>query len=369
MVATTTQKNKEGHNIAGDYIGGDKINSLIGKIKGDNNITKISVLLKSNYKPSKDDTEKFESYMHTDKIPEFKNLIDRIVFLCDLGKPEEAKKFISEANCISHNHPFLLNLNGYCEYVTLDLIEVIRRPQLIQKTIKLVEKAREVDMELASYYNSNQIIAKHFFKILSNLIELTRDKASHRLESYRSNDYYKAIAKHLIHFENCYRIHNDSLYIKEFVLHLSGYRDYPWFNLLPNGETQDFGAGIFEGGAINKLDNLVKQILALDPSYTKPELNYGDYFTEPQPRDLVSQVNKKVQIIFYSILTAVVIGISVIFLYVEMDLTLKIILVVYPIILGAILHPYGNRKSMLQRFSSFLIRKLTNFLSRRHSPT
>lgn len=366
MAATTTQKNEEGHNIAGDYIGGHKnVDSLI---IGDHNT--ITVVLNKSYELSKDELEKFKSYIpDNSKFPEFKNLIERIEFMCELEEYAEAKRFISEANCIYHNHPVLLDLNGLCEYATLDKVEVIKKPELIRKTIKLFEKAREIDEDIADFNGWNSSIALHFYEILSTQINTIKIRASRYIESYRHNDYYKAVAKHLIHFENCYRIHNDHLYIKEYILHLSGHKGYAWFHVYTSSKELDLGVGIFEGGAKNKLNKLVAQMEALDPSYMQPELKYGNYFEEPQPKNLVFHVNKAAQIIFYSILTAVVIGVSVLFLYVEMELILKIILVGYPILLALILHPLGNRKSVLQRLSSFLIRKLTNLLSRRQHTT
>lgn len=358
MTRSTKQKNISGHNIAADYVGGDKINSLIGKIIGNHNITNINILSSSKYKLTEEDENKFKSFVPEGKIAEFKNLIERIEFLCDLGDYEEAKGFIEEANKIYHNHPILLVLNGLCEYATLDKVEVIKHPELINKTIKLFEKAREVDEGLANYYGWNESIAQHFYEILAKYIEAIRKQVSQYFSVWRHIDYYKAIAKHLIHLENCYKINEETFYLKEFVLHLSGYKGYAWFNITPSGQKRDLGTEIFDGGATNQLNWLVQLIRIHESEYTPPDIQYGNYFDDPQPRNNLNGINRKVKIIRNVALSISTIGIILFLYFGNMQIYVKLLIVFCPILIWGLSHPFGEKMSLLQRFSIFLMKKI-----------
>jgi hypothetical protein len=301
------QSNKKGHNIASDYVGGDKkINNLIGNFFGDNNTANINIYSDVRYRLSREDEAKFKDFVPENKIAEFKNLIERIEFLSELGAYDEAKEFIEQANRIYHNHPVLLTLNGLCEYGTIDKLEVIKNPWMMNRITKLFEKAREVDKGLVDYYGWNSWISRHFFEILEKNIESIKERGYHQhYLAHKNVDYYKAIAKHIIHFENCYKINEETYYLKEFVLHLCGHKGYPWFNINSSGNVLDLGKNIFEGGAEKLLKRIVNQIKIHEENYFPPEIKYGGYFNIPRPKNELDRHGRKIRVIsFLAILLA-----------------------------------------------------------------
>jgi tetratricopeptide (TPR) repeat protein len=358
MAANYKQKNKEGDNIGNDYVGGDKVNSLIGKIIGNHNVTNIHIASTEKIKISKEDEKKYSDFIPKDKLPEFKNLIERIEFLCELGDYEEAKEFIEEANRIYHNHPILLNLHGLCEYAVLDKVEVIKHPWYINKTIKLFEKAREVDDYLSDYYGWNKSISMHFYKILIEYIEAVKNDVSWYFQSNQHRSYYKAIAKHLLHLENCFKIHQDPFYLKVFVNHLSGYEGYPWFDIDFKGTVHDLGNGIFENGAKGELDKLVIKIKEIDLEYIPPEIKYGDYFAEPKNAPSMRSKWQRLRILVFMVVALTIVSLTLIWSFSHADIKSKILLFLLPIAIWGVSHPFNDELSILQRIAKSINEKV-----------
>lgn len=359
MTKRVKQKNQEGHNVGNDYIGGDKfVNSLIGKIIGNHNVTTIHLSPPSKFKLSKEDEEKFSSFIPEDKIAEFKNLIERIEFLCDLNDYEKAKIFIEEASKIYHNHPILLVFHGLCEYNTLNKTEVILHPKLFTKTVKLFEKAREINESLSQSYGWGYSIAEHFYELLSKYIEAIRKQVRQYFSENRHIGYYKAIAKHLIHLENCYKISNNTFYLKEFILHLSGHKSYAWFNITPSGLTSDLGIGIFEGGANSQIEYLNAEIKKQEPQYILPELYYGDYFDDPKPRRKIKRKNIRSKLLALIPIIGILTGIGFLFFYDNVSVIFVILFIIYSISIWLFSHPFNHQLSIFQKLAKFFEKKL-----------
>lgn len=357
MTKKISQKNKTGHNIAADYVGGDKVNALIGSIIGSNNTSNIYISSPERYKLNEKDKEKFKGFVPENKIAEFKNLIERIEFLTELGSYHEAKVFVEQANAIYHNHPVLLTLNGLSEYGILDKLEVIKYPWLMDRITKLFEKAREVDSELADYYGWNSWISSHFFSILQNNIQSIIQYNKFRIK-YRNIDYYKAIAKHIIHLENCFRINEETFYLKEFVLHLCGHKNYAWFNIDSAGKVADLGRNIFDGGAEKRLNELLELIQKHEQNYCLPEIRYGDYFSRPEAKRDIDKGAWKIRTFSALLVAFAIVGIILVFNSWGIPFHIKLSILFSFLFTWAASHPFGNRLSYLQRLAKWIEAKI-----------
>lgn len=348
------QKNYRGHNIGKDYVGGDQINSLIGKIIGDNNVTNIHYIATSKFRLTEEDEKKFSSFIPDNKVSEFRNLIERIEFSYELYDFDIALGFIDEANKIYHNHPILLILSGLCEYAVLDKLEVVKHPYLIIKSVKLFEKARVVHQELGEYRGWNHGVASHFKEILEDNIEIIKNHKNWYDSTNKQVQYYKAIAKHLIHFENCFRISGDIEYLKEFISHLTGNEGYPWFNISDNKLVEDLGVDIFDNGAEGMIVYLNSMVVKEDPNYVVPETKYGSYFDTPGNRGAVGSSKQRVRIISISLLIfAIMIGVVFLF-FANMPLVVKILLLLYPLLIWSLSHQFNGNLSAFQKISKLI---------------
>lgn len=354
MTQRIKQRNYKGDNIGRDYVGGDKVNALIGKIVGSHNVTNIHVVTSSKFKLSEEDEKKFSSFIPEDKISEFRNLIERIEFSYELYDLNSALSFIEEANKIYHNHPMLLVLSGLCEYSVLDKIEVIKYPEQLIKSVKLFEKAREVHGELGVYRGWNTGVAHHFYEILQANIEQIKEHKTWYDTTNQYIQYYKVIAKHLIHLENCFRISASTQYLKEFVNHLAGYEGYAWFNISENGDVTDLGISIFDGGAEGMITYLSNLISKHEEGYIIPEIKYGSYFETPGKKSEIKDSKRRLRVFSITIISSVILLVSLFLVFSKMSWTTKILVFLYPLLIWGLSHQFGGKLSVFQRIAKLV---------------
>ena len=159
--------------------------------------------------------------------------------------------------------------------------------------IHLFKKAKELEPK-SEYYNTlAPVTAEGFYSIVNEYIVKIQDDAPRYFRLDRQKLYYSAIAKIFNHFESCFEIWNDTEYLKEYVLHLSGYRRYAWFNMDRNNKIEDLGIGIFRGGASIKLRDLITKIKEKEPNYLPPKIKYGYYFELVSPISNSSKISNK----------------------------------------------------------------------------
>ncbi|MEM1328506.1 MAG: hypothetical protein AAGI23_21300 [Bacteroidota bacterium] len=366
MEHTINQTNSQGHNVKGDYYkGGDEVNSIIGRIEGDNNTTNLYFGTIRNLKLDEDDEKNFGRYVIlTDRLCEFKNLIERIEFYCELYFFNEAMELIREANKIYHNHPMLLALHGLCEYALLDKLELIRYPEILSKTIKLFQKLEELHTDrTVVHLDLDKVVGDHLYTFISSSIKGIVRNTAHFITDSKAISYYKVIAKYLIHYENCYEINRNTKYLKEYVFHLSGHRSYAWFMKVMDDEIIDHGIGIFEGGAEKHLAKLIDIIKKAEPNYIPPQVKYGDYFKPPKTESTRRVSYGFLEILAIVLVVTYLVMISWLLLSTSIPKHLILLILIFPPIVWIISHPFNGKISLLQRIIEYFYKLYNRFLS------
>ncbi len=278
------QSNTSGHNIGGDYIAGNKVE--VESIIIEASKEKAVIINVSQQIPDTlldEDKKEFRGYILNERILEYKNLLNQTHFNCELLKYSEALNFIKEANKICHNHHIVLSYHALCIYATSKVNDLLTKDELTTLIIHLLKKAKELNPNSEYYNRIAPLIGDNFYSIINEYIVKIQDDAPKYFRIDRQKLYYSAVAKSFIHFESCFEIWEDTKYLKEYVLHLSGYRRYAWINIEKNNKIEDLGSGIFKDGALGKLKDLINQIKQIEPNYIPPLLKYGYYFELVQP--------------------------------------------------------------------------------------
>ena len=348
------EQTQQQHSGSGDNVNGNKIMNIIR----DQNVTNLQIENADKLRP--EDEKEFGDDVARHRIKEYRNILNRIDFHCDLEEFTIAKDFIQQANIICHNHHIILSYNALCIYALSNIRELTKDYNLTDKIIKLLNKAKELNEESKYHTNISISIANNFYLLLKeNLIYLKNNapKNWRRITTERKQLYYKAIVKLLFRLETCFEINHDIKYLKAFVNNLCGQEGYPWINIAETGQI-DFGSIFLGEPTIEKLRKLEKEIRKYEPNYNIPEILYGDYFDKPLSRKEIFslQVRQRfwaiisISIIILAFVTPLLLGYEF-WEYIKFFLSF--------IFIAFAFQPFGkNRLNLLERISRSIHRTI-----------
>ncbi len=288
------------HLGSGDNVARDKVMNIIK----DQNVTNIQIENADKLRP--EDEKEFGEDVARNRIKEYRNLLNRIDFHCDLGEFDTAKNFVQEANIICHNHHIILSYNSLCIYALSNVKYLTADDNVTDKILKLLNKAKELNTDSQYEQNISATIGKHFFNLIRENLQYLKETAPknwRRISIERQQLYYKAIVLLLFKLETCFEIHQDTRYLKAFVNNLCGQDGYAWIKLTENGEI-DFGYMFLGEPTVNKLQKLEDKIKQFERNYTIPEILYGDYFDTPLSKKEIFSIRKRQK--YFGIITILI---------------------------------------------------------------